>query len=264
MAIRRRNSSGRIRPAERLQIYLDYIDILHRVKQRGRPRDAAPSAAANELVLLRAKMVRVLHAVPALVTGSSVTIEARYASSEDRRATGLGIGRAARIGRGGPGCEGRAERRKVHDTCPPMLCPLCLLPRATHCTDTVADAGHRLCSNHSVAAEEMASTTASQLALINAHFVRDPPHPRPAALFLTPPLYFSFPPHPAPPPSFPPLPSPRPTDLRPISALQNKSQDAGAHSEAPILASLPLPAAQRLRHVDTLATAYLATATAAL
>ena len=63
-----------------MQIYLDYIDILHRVKQRGRPRDAAPTAAANELVLLRAKMVRVLHALPALVTGSSVTIEARYVS----------------------------------------------------------------------------------------------------------------------------------------------------------------------------------------
>ena len=85
------------------------------------------------------------------------------------------------------------------------------------------------------------------------------PRPRASWRLSTPTLYVCPLSLPSSPPHARPHPRPYPRPLPAVCA-----QDAGAHSEAPILASLPLPPSQRLRHVDTLANAYLATATAAL
>ena len=62
------------------KVYLDYIDVGHRLKpvlQRIRPRE---SAAAHELVRLRETMVSLLHALP-LLASSSPSLEGRYAGA---------------------------------------------------------------------------------------------------------------------------------------------------------------------------------------
>jgi hypothetical protein len=62
--------------AQGAQVFLDYVDVLQRLGQRGgRPREAV---AEEALVVLRAKLLRIVHALPALQTTYGTGVEARY------------------------------------------------------------------------------------------------------------------------------------------------------------------------------------------